>query len=65
MDRRFYWVKDRIEQGQYRAYWEPGGDNLADYFTKYHSSVHQKTMRSQCVHITHITMINYNATAER
>jgi hypothetical protein len=30
MDMRFYLVQDRIEQKQYRVYWEPGGENLAD-----------------------------------
>jgi hypothetical protein len=61
MDTRFYWMKDRIEQGQYQVYWEPGGENLADYFTKHHSSAHNKIMRSQYVHNTHAPMIRYNA----
>ena len=36
MDKRFYWVQDRCEQGQFRLYWAPGAVNLADYFSKYH-----------------------------
>lgn len=36
MDKQFYWVHDRCEQGQFRLYWAPGAVNLADYFSKYH-----------------------------
>jgi hypothetical protein len=42
MDMRFYWVRYRITQKQYRVYWEPGGENLAEYFTKHHSPPHHK-----------------------
>jgi hypothetical protein len=34
MDMRFYWIKDRVKQGQFNVYWGPGFQNLADYFTK-------------------------------
>ena len=40
MDMRFYWVIDRIKQGQFRVYWQPGSTNLADYPTKHHSTEH-------------------------
>jgi hypothetical protein len=30
---RFYWIKDRVKQGQFIVYWGPGLQNLADYFT--------------------------------
>jgi hypothetical protein len=36
MDMRFYWIKDRVKQGQFKTYWGPGFQNLADYFTKHH-----------------------------
>jgi hypothetical protein len=42
MDMRFYWIKDRVEQGQFNVYWGPGFQNLADYFTKHHSLAHHK-----------------------
>ena len=32
---RFYWVKDRVQQGQFHIYWAPGTSNYADYFTKH------------------------------
>jgi hypothetical protein len=45
MDMRFYWIKDRVKQGQFNVYWGPGFHNLADYFTKHHSPAHHKRMR--------------------
>jgi hypothetical protein len=42
MDMRFYWIKDRVKQGQFNVYWGPGFQNLADYFTKHHSPAHHK-----------------------
>jgi hypothetical protein len=63
MDMRFYWVKDRISQGQYHVYWESGGENLADYFTTNHSSMYHQNMLMQYVHNKHIPMIQYNAAA--
>jgi hypothetical protein len=45
MDMRFYWIKDRVKQGQSNVYWGPGYQNLADYFTKHHLLAHHKRMR--------------------
>jgi hypothetical protein len=39
MDMLFYWIKDRVKQGQFKIYWGPGYQNLADYFTKHHSLI--------------------------
>jgi hypothetical protein len=47
IDMRFYWVKDRVRQGQFLIYWARGKDNLADYFTKHHSPAHHRLMRSR------------------
>jgi hypothetical protein len=47
IDMRFYWIRDRIKQGQYMVHWRKGADNLADYFTKHHSPAHHRHMRSQ------------------
>jgi hypothetical protein len=63
MDMRFYWVRDRIAQKQYRVYWESGSENLADYFTKHHSPTHHKEMRRQYVHNKLVPMIRFNAVA--
>jgi hypothetical protein len=50
MDIRFYWIKDRVKQGQFNVYWGPGFQNLADYFTKHHSPAHHKIMRDVYIH---------------
>jgi hypothetical protein len=58
---RFYWVRDRIAQKQYIVYWEPGGENIDDYFTEHHSPTHHKEMRSKYVHNKLVPMICFNA----
>jgi hypothetical protein len=45
MDMRFYWLQDRVEQGQFNVYWAPGKYNLADYFSKLHPPSHHRKMR--------------------
>jgi hypothetical protein len=50
MDIQFYWIKDRVRQGQFNVYWGPGYQNLADYFTKHHSLAHHKRMREIYIH---------------
>jgi hypothetical protein len=49
-DMRFYWIKDRVKQGQFDVYWGPGYQNLADYFTKHHSPELHKRMRKINIH---------------
>jgi hypothetical protein len=50
MDMHFYWIKDRVKKGQFKVYWGPGFQNLADYFTKHHSPAHHKRMRKIYIH---------------
>ena len=50
MDMRFYWIRDRVRQGQFLVYWKKGSLNRADYFTKHHSPRHHQTMRSHYLH---------------
>ncbi len=45
MDMRFYWLRDRIHQGQFHAYWKRGTENLADYPTKHHPTKHHIQVR--------------------
>lgn len=45
IDMRFYWVKDRVKQGQFHIFWMPGDTNLADYWTKHHPPAHHRAMR--------------------
>jgi hypothetical protein len=50
MDMRFYWIKDRVKQGQFNVYWGPGFQNLTDYFTKDHSPTHHKRIQDIYIH---------------
>ena len=52
MDIRFYWVQDRVTQGQLRIQWKKGDTNLADYFTKHHPPTHHIKMRPTYLHIS-------------
>ena len=45
-DMRFYWVKCRIAQGQFKLFWRSGRENITDYFTKLHAQVHHKNTRT-------------------
>ena len=45
MDMRFYWIRDRAKQGQFRIHWKKGALNLADYFTKHHPTSHHVDVR--------------------
>ena len=45
MDMRFHWIRDRIRQQHFLAEWRDGKVNLADYFTKDHSTHHFVRMR--------------------
>ena len=51
IDMRYYWVRDCIGQKQFKLIWNPGIENLADYFTKHHSPAHQKRMQQIYLYI--------------
>ena len=46
IDMRFYWLRDRVEQGQFQVYWKPGEANLADYLSKHHAVKHHRQVRN-------------------
>jgi hypothetical protein len=50
MDMHYYWMKDRIEQGQFDVSWAPSDNNLGGYFTKHHSPSHHKLLRPFYLH---------------
>jgi len=45
IDMRFYWIRDRVRQGQFNVHWRKGTDNLADYFTKHHPPATHLSLR--------------------
>mmetsp|Transcript_31451 Transcript_31451/g.45870 ORF Transcript_31451/g.45870 Transcript_31451/m.45870 type:complete len:210 (-) Transcript_31451:50-679(-) len=50
IDMRFYWVRDRCTQNHFIVYWAPGENNLGDYHTKHHPTLHHKKMRRNYIH---------------
>jgi hypothetical protein len=48
---RFYWVRDRKQQGHFNILWRPGKTNLADYYLKHHSAAHHQEMRPKYLYI--------------
>jgi hypothetical protein len=50
MDMSFYWIRDRVRQGQFLVYWRKGSSNRADYFTKHHPTSHHQAIRSSYLH---------------
>ena len=52
-DMRFYWIRDRIQQGQFNLIWRKGILNMADYFTKHHPAWHHRNMRYKYLQRTH------------
>jgi hypothetical protein len=45
MEMRFYWIRDRVRQGQFVVYWQRGATNKADYFSKHHGTPHHRNKR--------------------
>ena len=50
IDMRFYWLRDRVDQGQFTIYWKPGARNLADYFSKHHAPSYHRQVRPVYIH---------------
>ena len=46
IDMRFYWIRDRVKQGQFCVRWAPGRMNRADYFTKHFWPAYHRAIRS-------------------
>jgi len=49
-DTCYYWIKDRIAQGQFTLFWASGKKNRGDYFTKQHPPAHHLLMRQHYLH---------------
>jgi Reverse transcriptase (RNA-dependent DNA polymerase) len=46
IDMRFYWVRDRVRQKQFKIHWKKGEQNHANYFSKHHPASHHRAVRS-------------------
>ena len=54
MDLRFWWLKCRESQQQFRYYWAPGKNNWGDYSTKHHPPVYHESNLARCAGIKQI-----------
>ena len=52
-DMRWHWLRDRVRQRQFRVFWRPGKQNLADYFTKHHPTWYHRKIRKKFLLHTH------------
>ena len=50
IDMRFYWIRDRVRQGQFIVHWKAGRDNLGDYYTKHFPASHHRRVRPAYLH---------------
>jgi hypothetical protein len=55
IDMCFYWVCNRVRQGQFNIHWKPGKVNLADYYTKLHSAAHHQQVCPLYLHMENTT----------
>ena len=65
IDMRFYWVRDRVRDGQFIVYWKKGAQNHADYFTKHFAPSHHRKQRSTYLHTDDEVQIVPDETIER
>jgi len=59
IDMRFYWIRDRVRQGQFRIFWRKGSLNKADYFSKHHPASHHRAIRSTYLYSASAPSRNY------
>ena len=57
MDMQFYFIQDRIEQGQFRVFWRPGPENLGDYNSKHHSPEHHIAVCSKYLYLPNLRLL--------
>ena len=50
INKRLYWLQDRVEQGEFNVFWAPGKHNLVDYFTKYHLPATHRELQPIYIH---------------
>ena len=51
MNGQYFWLIDQVNLNTYRIVWEPGIENMAEYFTKHFASAHHRNVRPFYVHM--------------
>ena len=46
-DMRLWWLKDRMVQNHFKIFWDVGGNNWADYFTKHFAPQYHRILRQR------------------
>lgn len=59
VDMRFYWIRDRVRQGQFTIHWKKGILNKADYHSKHHPSSHHQLVRPSYLYEPNAPAKNY------
>ena len=55
-DIRYWWLKENSAQSEFNIFWDKGGNNWVDYFTKHFTpSVHQ-VLQQRCIHRTNLIL---------
>eukprot|EP00957_Ditylum_brightwellii_P138474 10555006-Ditylum_brightwellii.AAC.2 len=54
---RFYWMQNRIWQGQFYMYWESGTNILANYLSKHHLPAYHRKIQSKYIHKAHTVFL--------
>jgi len=49
-DMKYFWLRDRKEQRQFKFTWDYGDQNEGDYFTKHHATIYHRDMRPRYIH---------------
>jgi hypothetical protein len=51
MEKRYFWIGDKVTQEMYALKWHPGKENMADYQTKHHIGSHHTAVRRWYLHL--------------
>ena len=57
MEMRYFWVTDQVHRKILDIIWQPGAENLADYFSKHHLGSHHKKVRPWYVNMPNSTRL--------
>jgi hypothetical protein len=51
MEKRFFWIGDKVAHKMYALKWHPGQENLADYQSKHHIGLHHTAVQPWYLHL--------------
>ena len=63
-DMKIYWMKDRIQLGEFRLYWDKGTNNWANYLTNHYPLYHRRLIRPKYLHIPKQTLSSVQTLVE-